>query len=262
MNKWKKIAIIVVWSLLIPALLVVLGFAEANRNKMICTGIEYTVEGEGTERFVTGKEVLSIVNSVTHKPVGRNISEINYSSIESRLRRNPWIADAAVFPTLTGKLCVKAWPREAVIRIVNQWDEQFYIDKNGVMFPVRPGFPARVPVASGFIATRYVTGLNIHKLPDSVARASLLASVLYLNEIITGDEVLKALVGQVYINKNREIELIPLVGNHTILLGDTSHLGRKLGKLMVFYEKVLKNKGWEQYKTINLKFENQIVCSK
>lgn len=262
MNKYRKIAIIAAWALLIPAVFVVLGFAGISRNNQVCNGVDVKITGIGADSFISGKEILDITTSASGPLTGRKLAGINLHSIETSIRKNPWVADAAVFPTLTGKLCVKAEPRAAGIRIINRWDEQFYIDRKGFMFPVRPGYPARVMVASGNIGTHYIKGQNVNTIPDSVKKISILPSVLYINRYIAGDELLSALIGQIYVNQEGEIELVPVAANHTIIIGDTSNLEKKFGKLIVFYDRILKTKGWDKYKTINLKFENQIVCSK
>ena len=73
---------------------------------------------------------------------------------------------------------------------------------------------------------------------------------------------LKTQITQIYINDKSEFELIPLLGDQIILFGDISRLDEKLMYLETFYRQETKNLGWTQYKTINLKFKNQVVCTK
>ena len=47
-----------------------------------------------------------------------------------------------------------------------------------------------------------------------------------------------------------------------IILGDLSNLQLKLKKLSLFYRWAIKNKTLENYQQLNLKYKNQIVCSK
>jgi len=58
------------------------------------------------------------------------------------------------------------------------------------------------------------------------------------------------------------MELIPKVGNHLIIFGDTSQMSQKFENLILFYRKGLTKVGWDKYNIINLKFKNQVVCSK
>ena len=71
-----------------------------------------------------------------------------------------------------------------------------------------------------------------------------------------------AQIEQLYVNKEFEIELIPRVGNHRIVVGDATDIKTKLDKLKVFYDKGLNKTGWNEYSVINLKFANQVVCKK
>ena len=92
--------------------------------------------------------------------------------------------------------------------------------------------------------------------------ASILNKLYYLASYVNKDKFLRSQIIQVYINKEGEIELVPRVGNHIIVLGDVNDLDEKFEKLMIFYKKALGYAGWNNYKTINLKYNNQIVCVK
>jgi cell division protein FtsQ len=79
---------------------------------------------------------------------------------------------------------------------------------------------------------------------------------------INSDPFLKSQIIQLYIKENKEIELIPRVGNHNILLGKINGYEEKFKKLKLFYSEGVKQTGWNNYKEINLKFKDQIVCVK
>ena len=59
-----------------------------------------------------------------------------------------------------------------------------------------------------------------------------------------------------------EIEMIPRIGNHTVVIGNDMFLEEKFNKLSVFYREGLNKKGWDKYSIINLKFKDQVVCTK
>ena len=59
-----------------------------------------------------------------------------------------------------------------------------------------------------------------------------------------------------------DFELVPKVGNHKIVFGGIDNLESKFEKLMIFYKKGLSKTGWNEYSEINLKFKNQVVCTK
>ena len=79
---------------------------------------------------------------------------------------------------------------------------------------------------------------------------------------ITHDKFLKAQIGQIYVNEFNEFELIPRIGSHVILLGKAEDLDDKFRRLYAFYRFGLNKIGWNKYSVINIKYKNQVVCSK
>lgn len=86
--------------------------------------------------------------------------------------------------------------------------------------------------------------------------------VYEVGKFIANDRLWKAMFSQIYVNTNREFELIPRVGNFRILLGDTAFMREKFNKLYLMYNRGLPRSGWNLYSQINLKFINQVVCTK
>lgn len=63
-------------------------------------------------------------------------------------------------------------------------------------------------------------------------------------------------------NGELQLELIPRSGNHRILFGTADNVEDKLDKLMSFYQSGLTNIGWDEFRTISLKYDGQVVCRK
>jgi cell division protein FtsQ len=64
------------------------------------------------------------------------------------------------------------------------------------------------------------------------------------------------------VTANNEIILIPRIGDHEVELGTLDDYPIKLAKLKMFYLHGLNKIGWGDYKSISLKFKNQVVCTK
>ena len=56
------------------------------------------------------------------------------------------------------------------------------------------------------------------------------------------------------------IEMVPRSGDFTIDLGDTHNLGERLQSVRTFYDKVLRNVGWDRYSRISVRYDGQVVC--
>jgi cell division protein FtsQ len=90
----------------------------------------------------------------------------------------------------------------------------------------------------------------------------MLDELYELATYISNDAFLKAQIEQIYIERNKEITLIPKVGDQEIIFGKAEDIKKKFDKLVLFYTKGINPNNLNLYKTINLKFDNQIVCKK
>lgn len=59
-----------------------------------------------------------------------------------------------------------------------------------------------------------------------------------------------------------EVVLVPRSGRHTILFGRIEQVERKFDKLLRFYRSGLQNIGWDAYGTIDIRYNDQVVCRK
>ncbi len=59
-----------------------------------------------------------------------------------------------------------------------------------------------------------------------------------------------------------ELELTPRSGRHTILFGRIEQVDEKFDKLLGFYRNGLSAIGWSEYKTVDIRYKDQVVCKK
>lgn len=247
------------------ALIVSMGFIGARRKNHQCQGLQVNISEQPAVFFVDENDVKEMLSSKGKKLKGVPLKDINTGLLEKIVNTNPFIENAEVFSTIDGTINISVKQRNPVLRIMNIKGEDFYIDEGGVFMPVSDKFTAQVPVANGFIYNSY-TERKIYNLnynpSDTVSNRLLLEQLYALATVINRDTFWNAQIEQIYINEWQEIELIPRIGNHQIIIGDVSNLDDKLKRLMMFYQKGLNKIGWNTYRTINLKFKNQVVCSK
>jgi cell division protein FtsQ len=112
-----------------------------------------------------------------------------------------------------------------------------------------------IPLSSKFTSRVLVVQGNIS--------SNEIANILKLCKFIEGDEFWKASVEQVLIGSNADYEIYTKLGNQNVVIGKIDEdLENKFKKLKAIYTEVLPKVGFEQYKTINLKYKGQVVCSK
>ena len=83
-----------------------------------------------------------------------------------------------------------------------------------------------------------------------------------MSQLINNDAFLKSQIVQIHISNNGYFELIPRIGNHKILFGSPENMEEKLNKIKLFYTKGPDPKELNLYDTLNVMYNDQIVCSK
>ena len=58
------------------------------------------------------------------------------------------------------------------------------------------------------------------------------------------------------------VMIVPTVSGHVVNLGDVNNIENKFKKLLLFYRKVMPEKGWQTYDTISVKWNYQVVATK
>jgi len=97
---------------------------------------------------------------------------------------------------------------------------------------------------------------------DSLKAISVLDDIYEVAQLLEENEFMRAQIVQIYFNKDNEMEMIPRVGNHRILFGDAKDAEIKFKKMTRFYTEVINPKELNLYDTLNIKYINQIICSK
>ena len=261
MNKVLNISL---WLICSIGIVVILGFVDHAQNKLVCSDIEILIDRSNGNYFVDEEDINAMVYHEIDTVLGRPISAIKTERLEHKISNHPSVSKAEVYKTINGKLIIEVKQRTPIVRIFNQMGESFYIDSTGRIMPPSPNYTARVLIANGFINDSFIDihQENARNVSDTLEGRSYIDEVFTFAEYIRKDEFWNAQIEQLYVNKDFEIELIPRVGNHRIVFGDALSIQEKFDKLKVFYFKGLSKTGWNEYSIINLKYANQVVCTK
>jgi cell division protein FtsQ len=262
----RKILIATGWILAIAGFFFALGFVQKKEAETMCKEFVVFVEPDGDNMLVDEKDIRELLKSKGDSIMNEPLSSIDVHNIEKIVYMNPWVAKAEVFLSIDGRLRINVKQRTPIVRIINNRGESYYMDSKGRLMICSQDFTARVLLINGEISESYGSHHTITQ--EELKKDSLLAKrisldeIYYLSDFIYKDTLWKAQIEQVYLQKNGEFEMIPKVGDHRILFGDTTDMVQKFNKLKIFYSEGLNHTGWSLYDTINLKYKNQIVCSK
>lgn len=266
MKKFLKILEIAAWVLMTGGLFTLLGFTTTEHNSDVCKKYIIRIDYGKADVLVTEGDIYTVVKSTGNILKGQHLGSIDFERIEHEIKRQSYVANAQAYMTLDGVVEIDVIQRQPILRIFNEKGESFYLDGLGNLMPLNPTFSARVLVASGSIQEPF--SKKVCYLTDSVRKKdsmeyhSVMNNLYKLSAYITKDKFLKAQIEQIFVDPNGEFELIPRVGAHTILMGGADNLEDKFERLFVFYRMGLSKTGWSRYNIINIKFKNQVVCSK
>jgi cell division protein FtsQ len=262
MKKWLRL---ILWVGLIAYLVVALGFVADRRMDAVCEKLHIVIRDSSVNQFITKEEILDLVLENQKELLGQKFYKINKGEIEDLVSNHSFVKNSEIYSTIDGRLNIELEQRKPILRIVNGKRESYYIDNEAVIFPLSKNYSSRVLLANGYIFEPFDWFKNRKLKPDELTlnrRSRVIYDLYTLSEYIYNNELWRAQFAQIYVNSKYEFELIPRVGAHVIYFGDISDYQEKFRKLEAMYVHGFSNTGWNQYEIINLKFKNQVVCSK
>lgn len=209
----------------------------------ICKDLIVDIADANEVHFIDKAEVVRLMTECSLMPAGQPMGEINTEAIEVCLKRNPLIRKVECFKTNDHKLKLQIEQRIPVLRVMSFYGN-FYVDKEGKAMPVSPNYSARLTIASGFVEKKFAEG-ELYKF------------ALFLRN----DSLWNAQIQQIDVAQNHDITLIPTVGPQKIVIGQISNYEQKMANLKAFYLEGCNRFGWNKYKTINLRYNGQIICT-
>jgi len=210
----------------------------------VCEKVEVVIRDSLEKCFLTENEVIASLKRANLYPLNKKSDEIDTYEMETALLKNEIIEEVEVVKSVSGKITVYISQKMPIMRVFSP-NGSYYVDKKGQTMPSTLSQAIYVPVASG----------NIEK---SFAVSELYKFALFLQ----GDDFWNDQITQIYVRKTSDVEFVPRTGDHRILIGSLDDIEKKLKHLRMFYEQVIPKTGWDKYSVINLKYKNQIVCTK
>lgn len=249
---WKKILVRAFWLLAGIGMIVLLGAAMQKKDQKQCADVKIEITGVEKHLFIDEKDVMDILNAAG--PVtGKQLSILNVRAMETVVERNPWVRNAEMFFDNNQVLQVKIEERQPVARVFTLEGSSFYLDSSSLRLPLSDKLSARVPTFTGFPSDN-------EKLakPDS----ALLNNIVKLGQYILADSFWMAQVSQIAITPLSNFELVPVIGDHIVVLGNAEGLDKKFKRLYTFYQKAWLQNGINTYEKLDVQYDKQVVAVK
>jgi cell division protein FtsQ len=260
MKIFRKTAI---WIILVIYLVLVAAFAGNHYENQLCNGIDISIEDSLETRFLSRNDILHQLELNNMKYLGITLNKIDLDTIEKIICENQIVSNCNAYTSINGILHVDIRQRTPFVRIIEKNGKGYYLDEEGNVLNLSRYYSPHVLVVNGYINTSVKVGqpVNVLELPVN-GQNSKLKEIYELTSYIHSSQLWDAQILQVYVNKSGEYELVPRIGAHIIILGSLQDYHEKFEKLEIFYKEGLNKLGWNQYITINLKYKDQVVCTK
>lgn len=262
-KRGKRILVGIMIIIILVAL--VIGANVFVRNQFI-TSIDIKINYGKTDTIITKEEIYNDLYEHYGVFEDRTRKEVDKDDIEGFLTKKPYIEKVEVFQTLRGVLKVEIDQRQPVLRVYTYSNKQYYIDREGKIIEISQDEATDVIVASGnldinstLLNKGIIDTININ---EKKGLEKNLSKVFFIAQRLRNDSVLNYQIDQIYLNKNGKIELIPKVGYYVIKIDQENDLETQLIKLSYLYKEGFTKVGWDNYLEIDLRYRNQVVCTK
>ena len=161
--------------------------------------------------------------------------------VEERLLKNQMIHSAEVYITVDGILGAKIKQRTPIARVVDTQD--YYLDTEGEKMPLSSVYTARVPIVTGAV----------------MEHAKPLTDLLFQ---INQDQMFKSSVVGLDVLEDGTLKMRIRKQDFIVLFGTTDNAALKFQNYKAFYQKIKQDSMLANYKTVDLRFGNQVVATK
>ena len=225
------------------ALVIFLFSFTSKRNeerKLKKTIVEFVDENSP---FITEQAVnkLLIENNSSVKNIQKD--KVDLKELEQNLNNHNMIQKCEVFVTVDGVLKAVVKQKTPVARVFDA-NGSFYVDYEGHKMPLSDNFTARVPIISGII--------NKKNSEDLTKVFRYIYEDDFLQKNIIGVEILP----------DGSLKMMNRNFNYVIDFGKTINVDKKFKNYKAFFQKAVQDSLINNYKTVNLKFTQQVVCTK
>ena len=204
----------------------------------------HRVRLQGNLRFIDSTAVLQIVGKVD------SIKPFELEQIEKKLETLEPVKEAHLFVAYDSTLVIRIQEHVPIARIITANGESYYLTQEGTIFPVtRVSRPVYVPVVF---------------LPRDVSTfGELIPELTVLIKHLQDNDFVYSTIAHLTYSSTEGWILISRIDRQKVIIGRSNgDIEHKINKLEKFH-KFLKEHGlWGKYRTIDLRYKNQLVAGK
>ena len=227
-----------------------------------------------SDSLFTSADLSSFVRKNAPEIIGKPADSVDLAAFGKKLKDYPYLESVKIV-TNQGVVTVKAKQEKVIAKVFSKENRLFYLAKSGKILPESPFPTGRVVVVNGNISIADNPHLfaNEEEKSDSLKKSKGSYSSVYtvwkIADYLDENEFWKAQIGQIYVDEGGDVKLVPTVGEHLVIFGQirycdnaSEEVEQRFENLKNVYKQGFRITGWNRYKTINLKFGQEIPCEK
>ena len=235
---WTNIRLVLLFGILI----FLFSFASNRNASRKLTKSTVVFEGDNA-LFVKNETVNKLLIENKKDASGIQKDKLDLNKLEKTIDAQEMIDKSDVFVSIDGVLKAVVKQKTPIARVVDG-ESSFYIDYKGNRMPLSDNFTARVPLVLGVINKK-----NSEDLAE-------------LFRIIYNDEFLKKNIIGVEIMPNGSLKMLNRNFNYQIDFGSMINVEQKFKNYKAFFQKAVLDSSLSKYNKIDLRFTEQVVCTK
>jgi len=227
------------------------GLSSKGREQAQCRQVEVILLDSLESAIVDKQEVLDHLSGLA---IGKRLCRIDLDSIEKALNSRGEVMSAQCYAADGQTLAVRLTQRKPVVRFENA-TQRWYADPEGYLFPVTNSVD--VPIVTGKLPVQL--GKDWRGLAPEESRDWVLG-IVTLARYIDSNPFLREEIAQMDIADDGDIVLYTRSAGPSIIFGDSGDYVTKFRKLEAWWRYITPQLDGKTYQTINLKYNNQIIC--
>lgn len=217
-------------------------FAQSRSKQRTVDAIEVKFLSNNNH-FITQEMVNNLLKQ--NFPNANNVfkDDLDLNKLEQELQKNEMIASSQVYFDANGVLNAEVVQKTAIARVLSG-NGSYYIDTQGGRMPLSDHFSAHVPVVLGKVSDR-----NRQEF------------IRMLNVIFEDDFLKKSITG-IKINPDQSLNLTVREYDYNVEFGRLTEVEKKFNNYKAFLHYSKNDTIVPYYKNVNLRFTEQVICTK
>ena len=249
MNRNVRYTLVVLLAVMLTVgMAFVLDLVHDSRKELVCKDINVTILDDFS--FIEPEDVCSLIEKKYGRFIDEPIDSIRLSEIEELLESRSVILDSEAWTTDDGVLHIDISQRQPVIRC-DRGNQHLYLDRTGYVFSSANLCNAELLIIEG-------------KIPviEQDGEEGWIKGVLELDSFIKGSKVWRDRIDRISVNDKADLVLNLRDSGTHFILGQPVEIENKFSRIEKFYSHIVPAMGQNFYKSVNLKYKNQLICRK